>query len=121
MAVSVEELIKNKAKIEANKAALYDLTTSIGVVTVKTPSKALMVETLERDGEEQAKYLVYNSVTAPNLKDSGLIKAYECTEPFDIVDKLFKPGEISTMGVKLMSFAGFNQNIEAVLHEEVKN
>lgn len=120
MAVSIEQLIAKKEAIAKKKKEHYDLNTSIGTITMKKPTKAFMAEVLnlEKDNDE---YMVYNLCVAPNLKDAKLQKAYGCADPMDIVTKLFEPGEVTAIAKAMMAKAGYGENLEAKIHEEVKN
>ena len=42
-------------------------------------------------------------------------------EPMDIIDKLFEPGEVSSISAKIMELAGYKKDIRAKLHEDLKN
>jgi hypothetical protein len=119
MAISIAELIEKKEAIEAAKKAQYDVETSAGVMTCKLPSRTLVMESLNLDDADS--YIVVNCVVEPDLKDAKLLKAFGCMEPTDLPDKLFEPGEVAAISVKLMSLAGFRKNIRADIHETVKN
>lgn len=120
MAVSIEELISKKEEIAKKKKERYDLETSIGIITVKKPTKAFVAEALDlKEGNDE--YTVYNLCVAPNLKDEKLRKAYGCADPLDIVNKLFEPGEVVAIAKAIMAKAGYGENLEAKIHEEVKN
>ncbi|MBO5652370.1 MAG: hypothetical protein J6O13_09570 [Selenomonas sp.] len=119
MAVSIKELIENKEAIEAAKKAQYDLETSVGTLTVKLPSRALVLEALSLDDSDS--YIIVNSVVAPDLKDSKLLKTFECLEPTDLPEKLFQPGEVAALSVKIMQLAGYRKEIHAEIHETAKN
>lgn len=120
MAVSVQDLINQKEKIEQKKQETFDITTSVGVMTVKKMSGSLMADIIDMadSGDE---YCILNSVVAPNLKDAALQQAYGCAEPTDIVDKLFDAGEVPAIARKIASLSGYGENIEAKVHKEVKN
>lgn len=47
MAISVKDLIAKKEALSNKKKELYDLTTSIGVITVAKPSDTLATEAME--------------------------------------------------------------------------
>lgn len=121
MAISIADLIAKKEDIEKAKKAKYDIKTSIGTLTVKKPTAALVAEANELDdGSEE--YLIINSVVEPDLKEPQLLKAYGCVEPTDIVHKLFDAGEIVALSRTIMSKAGYNAgNLESKLHEDAKN
>lgn len=57
MAVSIEELIEMKEAVAAAKKETYDLETSIGVITVKKPTAAMVLESKATEGDGDA-YLV---------------------------------------------------------------
>lgn len=121
MAVSVSDLIAKKEKVESGKKALYDIETSVGVITTKKPTQAIVTEALDLD-EGGDKYLILNMTVEPDLKDPQLQKAYDCVEPTDIVDKLFDAGEIRALGQAILKTAGFTQEtLKTKLHETVKN
>ncbi|MGE1061802.1 hypothetical protein NXG27_04060 [Megasphaera paucivorans] len=121
-AVSIQDLINKKDQIQAQKQETYDLDTSIGTITVKKPTRSFVLEAskLEESGESD-KYMILNLVTAPNLKDTSLQQTYGCTEPTDIVDALFDPGEVVGISKKIMECAGYGKDIKTAVHEEVKN
>lgn len=124
MAVSIKELIENKEKIQETKKQTYDLETSIGKITVKKPSRALVAETLDLTDSQDGtgdKYLIFNSVIAPSLNDNELQKAYECLEPTDIVDKLFDTGEAAEIAKAIMKCAGYGKDIKKEIHQAAKN
>lgn len=122
MAISIKDLIAKKDEIKKNKQAQYDLETSIGTVTVKQATQGLIAEALDlSDRKEADKYIVYNSIAAPDLKDKTLLDAYGCVEPLDIVNALFKSGEVGSISRKICEVSGYGSNIEAKVHEEVKN
>ena len=122
MAVSIEELISKKEEIQKSKEQEFDLDTSIGVITVKIPSRTMFVEAngLSEAGEPD-KYLVYHAVVEPDLTSKKLQEAFNCGEPIDIVDKLFLPGEAQAIVKKIMDLAGYGTDIKSKVHEEIKN
>lgn len=120
MAVSINELIAKKDELAGKKNELFDFDTSIGVITVKKPSKGMVAETLERE-QDNDEYMILNQVVTPNLKDRALQEAFGCVEPTDIVGKLFEPGEISAIAKEIIRTAGYGVDIKVKLHEELKN
>ncbi|MBR2182949.1 MAG: hypothetical protein IJ858_05955 [Acidaminococcaceae bacterium] len=116
MAVSVKDLIAKKEEIAAKKEATVDFVTSIGTVTVKKPTKSMVLESIERDKTGDA-YLILQQVVEPNLKDPALQEAYGCAEPLDIVEKIFLPGEIANLARAIMKTSGYGVDIV----EDLKN
>ena len=119
--VSVQDLIKNKEKIQARKNKLYDLEIpDFGTVTIKQPTIGLITEAQNMESNSD-QYIIYETFVSPNLKDKELQKEFECTETTDIVNKIFKIGEIAYIGRAIMECAGFNKDVKYKLHEELKN
>ena len=119
--INVQDLIKNKEKIQTRKNKLYDLEIpDFGTVTIKQPTMDLIMEAQNMESNSD-QYIIYETFVSPNLKDKELQKEFECTEPTDIVNKIFKIGEIAYIGRAIMECAGFNRYVKYKLHEELKN
>lgn len=123
MAVTIAELIAKREDIAAKKKQLYDIETSIGEIVVKPPSGTLVAESWAMKSDyESNKYLVHSCIVNPNLRDGDLLKAYNCVEPTDIVDKIFESGEVNRLAVTLLRLGGFRNNeLVTKLHDESKN
>lgn len=122
MAVTINELIAKKEMIDKKKKQLYDLETSVGTITVKIPSGALVSEAIDMPkAVEGNKHLIYESVVAPDLKSHELHKAFGVVEPIDVVSAIFPVGEVNAIAGKLLDIGGYNRKITATLHEEIKN
>ena len=119
MAVSVKELIEQKELLTERKKALFDIKTSVGVITVKKPSRALAAETI--DMEDGDSYIVMECTVEPNLKDPGLLKAFDCLEPTDLPEKIFESGEVTAIARKIMEHAHYRKDVVSEVHETVKN
>lgn len=119
MAVSIKELIEQKEAVQARKKKMFDLTTSIGVITIKQPGRAVVAETVNM--EDSDPYLIMECVVEPNLKDKALLDAYECVEPTDLPGKLFSAGEVNAIARKIFECAGYRKDIQAEVHDVVKN
>ena len=121
MAVTISELIGRREEILNKKNETYDIETSIGTLTVKQPSMALAVEIAQMENSMSDKYLIFKTCIDPNLGDKELQDAYQVMNPPDIVENLFKVGEIRKISNAIMDTAGFGKNITPKLHEKVKN
>jgi len=119
MAVSVKELIEQKESISKRKSRQYDLTTSIGVITIKQPTRALAAEAAQM--EEGDPYLIMECVVAPDFKDKQLLEAYGCLEPTDLPIKIFESGEVRAIANKILECAGYGKDIQSAIHKEIKN
>lgn len=122
MAISVEDLIAQKDEIKKRKQQEFDLETSIGVITVKKPTRTIVLESLDmQDSKDNDRYLLYHTIVAPDLSNKKLQQAYGCGEPLDIIDLIFQPGEVVALSKKVMQLAGYGQDIKSTVHEELKN
>ena len=89
---------------------------------VKLPTSAIVADAWAMTNTMEAnKFIIFNCVIEPNLKDKQLLETYDCLEPIDVVAAIFQVGEISRMATVLMNLAGFNGEIGHKLHKEVKN
>lgn len=120
------DLIKDKEKYQVKSDTTADLFVDrLGAsITIKKADRALCLETIGMTHDpEQADmadiHIVYNTITEPNLKDPELHKAYGCVEPYDIIGKIFEPGEIASIAGECMELAGYGTGVKRV--EDLKN
>lgn len=124
--LTLNDLIKEKEKYQVKSGITKDLLIDrMGVsITIKKAERALCLECIEmaHDPEREGLadiHMVYNTITEPNLKDPELHKAYECKEPYDIIEKIFEPGEISSIAGEGMALSRYGSGVKAV--EDLKN
>lgn len=116
--LTLDELLRRKeqmleAKKTKAKAEMY-IPSLDATITVEEPDGALVRDANEMEAGEGDKYLCYNCIKEPNLKASSVQEAYGCAEPTDIVDILFKPGEIPQIAVECMKLAGYGGGVETI-------
>ncbi len=123
MAVTtINELIAQRDEIKNKKKQIYEIETSVGTILAKVPTGGIIANAWDMPNNfEGNKYLVFENVIQPNLRDPELLKAYECFEPIDIVEALFQAGEINKIAGKILEFANYNGKVISKLHKEVKN
>lgn len=120
--LTLEQLIARRENIKDKGKAKYEIETSIGTVIARLPDAALVAEAMDiTQGFEANKYIVYNCIVEPNLKNEELHKAYGVLDPTEIVTALFTPGEIVKIANKLLDFSGFKGKLAAKVHEQAKN
>lgn len=107
---------RKKDKKEVRKLYVKSLDSTI---TILKPDRALVLESLNMDEAEADKYLVYNSVVEPNLKDTNLREAYGVIAPLDIVDEIFEPGEVAGISKEIVRLAGYGDSVQVV--NDIKN
>lgn len=105
--LTIAELIAKKEALAARHKETADIETVIGTVTIAMADKALVTEALEMGKDGGDEFLVYECVKEPNLKDAKLQEAFDCAEPIDVVEKIFKPGEAAALATLIMRHAGY--------------
>lgn len=116
--LTLENLMKRKEQMLAAKKTKE--TEDIYVpsldasVTIEEPDAALCRDAADMEDGEGDKYLCYKCIIEPNLKDSTLQKEFNCSEPADIVKKIFKPGEIPQIAQECIRLAGYNGDVKVV-------
>lgn len=119
--LTLDELIRRKMQIQEAKRQrktkeLY-IESLDGTITLTEPSREVLSDASQiEDAYAVNRYVVYNCVTSPNLKSAELQEAFDCAEPYDIVDQLFSYGEVMQIGGFLNTLSGINGGVE-----EVKN
>ncbi|QPQ30981.1 phage tail assembly chaperone [Lysinibacillus sp. JNUCC 51] len=124
--LTLTDLIKEKEKYQVKSNITKDLFIKrIGAsITIKKAERALCLECIEMANDPEREdmadiHMLYNTVTEPNLKDTELHEAYDCKEPYDIVEKIFEPGEIASIAGEGMELSGYGSGVKAV--EDLKN
>ncbi|MHC1683417.1 MAG: hypothetical protein AB6733_10755 [Clostridiaceae bacterium] len=120
--LTLKDLIVKKEQIEANKKKTADLhiLSLDAVITIESPHIDIVTDALAiENGMESNKYLLYNCIVEPNLKDKELQKEYGCVEPTDILNKIFDDGEIGSIAEECLKLAGYKNSVSVV--EKIKN
>lgn len=121
--ITLEELVRRKMqKLDAKKKPkteeLY-IDSLEGTVTITAPTRAVIMDAQGMDDAlESDAYFVLQLVTDPPLKQ--VAKEYGVSEPTEIVDILFTPGEVSQIAQRGLDLAGYStKSVRPV--ETVKN
>ncbi|MGG7146288.1 phage tail assembly chaperone [Clostridium butyricum] len=126
MQLTVEKLLQDKEIIEkatGEKTTKLEIKRLGGEITIKS----LTMDKLMGLAQEKDKYkanvkVVYSAVIDPNLKDNDLLKSYSCkSNPYAIVEKIFKPVEINLIADKICELSGLNDVNANDLVIEIKN
>lgn len=125
--VTIASLMEQKDKLKNKKAKQQTLFIASlgGEIIIQEPDRSVALEAMAMTHDEQKQdmadpYLVYHCVVEPNLKDATLQKEFGCTEPMDIVDMIFQPGEVASIGGFALKLAGYATGVRAV-DQEIKN
>jgi hypothetical protein len=119
--LTLKDLIAKKEQVLNSKKKRRDLYIKSldSVITIEKPTLEIIIDASKIDsGIESDKYLVYNSIVEPNLRDKELQKEYGCVEPSDIL-KIFEDGEISSIASECMNLAGYRGSVTVV--DDIKN
>ncbi len=109
----------NRIKSKARDTKEMYIKSLDGTITIQEPERSLCLDALDM-GQTGDDYLVMECVTDPNLKDSGLIQAFGCSTPLEVVSTIFKPGEIAQIAKEAVELAGYGESsVRAV--EDLKN
>jgi len=118
--MSIKDLIAKKDVIRHKKTETKQLYVKSldSYITFQKPERSLCMDALDME-DRGDHYLIYNTVTEPNLKDKELQQEFGCVEPLDIVDEVFDFGEIKGIASKIIESVGFGDSVTMV--DEIKN
>lgn len=122
--LTLDELIRRKMQIQEAKRKRKKSTVYVeslgGCITLIEPTREIIKDIQNFDDVDKAnRYAIYNCTIEPSLKNGELQEAYECSEPYDIVDKLFKYSEILQISTILNNMLDMDKGVTVV--EEIKN
>lgn len=116
--LTLAELLRRKEQMLESKKTKKTLDLYVkaidAVITVAEPDGALCRDANDMEPGEGDKYMCYECIVEPNLKDAEVQKQFGCTNPMDIVDVIFAPGEIPQIAIECMKLAGYMGGVEAV-------
>ena len=116
--LTLAELLRRKEQMLESKKTKKTLDLYVksidAVIIVAEPDGALCRDANDMEPGEGDKYMCYECIVEPNLKDSEVQKQFGCTNPMDIVDVIFAPGEIPQIAIECMKLAGYMGGVEAV-------
>nr|DAT74908.1 MAG TPA: tail assembly chaperone protein [Caudoviricetes sp.] len=106
-----EQMLHAKKKKETQDLYIKSIDATI---TIEEPDAALCRDANDMEAGEGDKYMCYECIKEPNLKDRELQEAFGCTTPMDIVELIFKAGEIPQIAIECMKLAGYVGGVDAV-------
>lgn len=123
--ITLDELMRRKeqmleAKRKKKTCELY-IESLGGTITVKEPDRVLVNDCRAMKNGAGDIYLLYQCVVEPNLKSSQLQSEFECTEPTEIVDKIFLAGEIGQISIEILKLAGYTGSSVQRINNDIKN
>lgn len=124
--LTIEELIKRKSEITSEKESKTSTLTINdlgGDIKIQEVDYGFFNECIQiTDNDKCNIKLIYNGVIEPNLKEQTLQDAYGCTEPYDIVQSIFKNSFVrERIAREIIALGGFNGLGGVIKVEDVKN
>lgn len=108
--ITVKSLIEKKEallKKEPITAEFY-VESLDGTVTLREPSAGIMSDIVDMDTDMGNKYVLYECMIEPNLKDAEIQEAFgKPTLAADVLDYILKPGEIARLSGECANLAGY--------------
>ena len=102
-----EQMLESKKKMQTSELYIESLD---AVIKVQEPSKEVVRDAVEMEDAGDA-YTVYQCCIEPKLKSQELRDTFGCAVPTDIVDVLFKPGEVSFIAKHCLELAGYKDGV----------
>lgn len=120
--LNAKNLIEKRKLIEEKKRREFIVEIDeLGAFKFRTPDAFDIIDSLEfKNGGYEDEFIIYSCMLEPNPKDTDLHEAFGCSEPFDIIDAIFLPGEKQRVAQILSEKAGFHKDVAKVV-DEVKN
>lgn len=116
--LTLTELLRRKEQMLESKKTKKTIDLYVksidATITISEPDGALCRDANDMDAGVGDKYLCYECITEPNLKSKEVQDAFGCTEPMDVVDIIFEPGEIPQIAIECMKLAGYMGGVEQV-------
>ena len=123
--VTIENLLQNKDIIEAQTGVkeveleIKRLKDTVKIRSLDVNKLLNLVDTCKNQYEANVK-IVYYGMLEPNLKDKELQAAYKVqTNPYKIVESIFKPIEINLIADKVCEISGLKdvENMDELVKE----
>ena len=117
--------LMDRAKKKEKKRATYTLKELDVDITIEEPTNEIVNDAFEyKDGEKGDQFLLYTCVVDPDLKELGkdLKEDGTIANYIDVVDYLFKPGELRYLAGEAVKMAGYGDDMVAKKKvDEIKN
>ena len=126
--ITIENLLQNKEIIEAQTGVkeieleIKRLKDTVKIRSLDVNKLLNLVDTCKNQYEANVK-IVYYGMLMPNLKDNELQEAYKIrTNPYKIVESIFKPIEINLIADKVCEISGLKdvENMDQLVQEVKK-
>lgn len=126
MSLTAKDLISKKKVIEESKLEKVQMTIERlgGDLIFRIPDTYDVTDSStyaeSHRGQGGEAFLIQACCLSPSFKDKELLDAYETSEPIDVINAIFFPGEIQEIAKKLLAVAGYDDSAVGSV-EKVKN
>ena len=126
--ITIENLLQNKEIIQASTGVkeveleIKRLKDTVKIKSLDVNKLLNLVDSCKNQYEANVK-IVYYGMVEPNLKDNELQEAYKVkTNPYKIVESIFKPIEINLIADKVCEISGLKdvENMDQLVQEVKK-
>ena len=126
--ITIENLLQNKEIIQAQTGVkeveleIKRLKDTVKIKSLDVNKLLNLVDSCKNQYEANVK-IVYYGMLMPNLKDNELQEAYKVkTNPYKIVESVFKPIEINLIADKICEISGLKdvENMDQLVQEVKK-
>ena len=126
--ITIENLLQNKEIIQASTGVkeveleIKRLKDTVKIKSLDVNKLLNLVDSCKNQYEANVK-IVYYGMIEPNLKDNELQEAYKVkTNPYKIVESIFKPIEINLISEKICEISGLKdvENMDQLVKEVKK-
>ncbi|MFR7536866.1 phage tail assembly chaperone [Monoglobus pectinilyticus] len=111
--ITIEKILERKEtllKKEKKTAEVY-IKSLDGTVKIMEPSFGIVADITDMEADMANKYIVYECLVEPSPKSPEIQEAFgNPTISSDVLDYMFKPGELSQLAVKCTDLAGFEKS-----------
>lgn len=123
--ITIENLLQNKEIIQAQTGVkeveleIKRLKDTVKIKSLDVNKLLNLVDSCKNQYEANVK-IVYYGMLMPNLKDNELQEAYKVrTNPYKIVESIFKPIEINLISDKICEISGLKdvENMDQLVQE----
>ena len=123
--ITIENLLQNKEIIQASTGVkeveleIKRLKDTVKIKSLDVNKLLNLVDSCKNQYEANVK-IVYYGMVEPNLKDNELQEAYKVkTNPYKIVESIFKPIEINLIADKVCEISGLKdvENMDQIVQE----
>lgn len=121
--LNAKTLLEKRDLIEKKKNRKINIEVKdVGTFKFRIPTTLDIVDAKAfENGERDEQYMIYTCCESPQLNDEELLKGFNCEDdPYSLIDKIFLPGEVTSIASKLIQESGYKEEYVKVV-DDIKN